>query len=167
MVTTLVGERWILPFSVISRQRSSRRFSSPMKKRRSASSASSPPTLGDYAETALFVPELVDVAAGTIASNEAAAVTEPAQSAMLDRDECARLLAIAAAAQSGYREAMVHLEAAIGFRIPCPVTRQAVLLPQGGFLPALGTPAELGKPLMPAAYLHRTSHHCSRPQSAS
>jgi hypothetical protein len=39
---------------------------------------------------------------------------------MFDRDECARLLVTAAAAQSGYREAVAHLEAAIGFKIPKP-----------------------------------------------
>jgi len=76
--------------------------------------------LGDDAETTLVAPELVDVAAGTIASKEVAPVTKPAQGAMLDKDECARLLAIATAAQSGYREAMAHLEAAIGFKIPKP-----------------------------------------------
>jgi hypothetical protein len=74
--------------------------------------------VGDDAETTLVAPELVDVAAGAIASNEAAPVTESASGRMFDKDECARLLAIAAAAQSGYHEAVAHLEAVIGFRLP-------------------------------------------------
>jgi len=76
---------------------------------------------GDYAETTPVAPQLVHVAAGAIAlTNEAAPVTESARGATFDRDECSRLLVTAAAVQSGYREAMAHLEAAIGFNIPRP-----------------------------------------------